>query len=100
MTTAPTPGQPLPPPLLVLPATGLLARPVSEFAAEVVLYGGPQGVPLVQASIALTRPQLVDLAAQLAGLADTLTDAPRVERVEAGPQLVTPPSGLVVPGRG
>lgn len=90
-TPAPAPGQPLPPPLLVIPATGLMARPING-AAEVVLYGGPEGMPLVQASIALTREQLLQLSVQLVDLAEQLP--------AAGPQLVTPPSGLVVPGRG
>lgn len=89
-------SQPLPPaPLIVIPGTGVLARPLSADVAELVIYGGPQGVPLVQASIALTAEHLSQLVDQLAAIRDTLTPTPA-----AGPRLVLPDSaagGLVVP---
>lgn len=74
-------------PALIVPCSGANARQLSETHGEVVLLN-----PMVHASLVADADQLRTLAEGLAALADSLAPV--------GPQLVTPPSGLVVPGRG
>lgn len=85
--STPTATAPAGAPALVVPCSGVDLAQVSETHAVLVVQN-----PLVRAEVPLTADAARTVGQALLNLADDL--APE------GPRLVTPPSGLVVPGRG